>query len=207
MVVPRQQRGIWLRQLHRWHWMSAAVSLVGMLFFAVTGFTLNHAGSIEASPSVAVREGVLPASLLASLDDQVDMAAGTALPQPVRTWLDSTLAIHVGSQRVEWSPGEAYVSLPRPGGDAWLIIDRVTGDVEYELTDRGWVSYFNDLHKGRHAGAAWSWFIDVFALACVVFSLTGLLLMMLHSSNRRSTWPLVGLGALVPLLLMLLLIH
>ena len=39
-------RSFWLKQLHSWHWISAAVSLVGMILFAVTGITLNHAASI-----------------------------------------------------------------------------------------------------------------------------------------------------------------
>ncbi|EHN76798.1 PepSY-associated TM helix family, partial [Streptomyces coelicoflavus ZG0656] len=43
-------RSFWLKQLHSWHWISAAVSLVGMILFAVTGITLNHAASIPAEP-------------------------------------------------------------------------------------------------------------------------------------------------------------
>ena len=34
-------RSFWLKQLHSWHWISAALSLVGMILFAVTGITLN----------------------------------------------------------------------------------------------------------------------------------------------------------------------
>ena len=81
------------------------------------------------------------------------------------------------------------------------------GAVEYEATRRGWVSYFNDLHKGRNAGPGWGWFIDVFAVACLVFCITGLFLLHLHARQRRMTWPLVGLGLLIPLLIALLLIH
>ena len=67
----------------------------------------------------------------------------------------------------------------RPGGDAFLTIDRAEGHVQYERTDRGWISYLNDLHKGRNTGAAWIWFIDIFAAACVVFSISGLCLLYL----------------------------
>ena len=44
------------------------------------------------------------------------------------------------------------------------------GAITHELTDRGWVSYFNDLHKGRNTGVAWSLFIDVFAFAALIFA-------------------------------------
>lgn len=34
--------------LRQWHWVSSALCLAGMLLFAVTGITLNHATDIEA---------------------------------------------------------------------------------------------------------------------------------------------------------------
>jgi uncharacterized protein len=99
------------------------------------------------------------------------------------------------------------VSLPRPGGDAWLTIDRQSGDIEYELTDRGWVSYLNDLHKGRNSGLMWSLFIDAFAVACLVFCITGLCLLQFHSARRPATWPVVSLGIVIPVVLLLLFVH
>ena len=97
--------------------------------------------------------------------------------------------------------------MPRPGGDAFLTIDRATGDTAYELTTRGWVSYLNDLHKGRNTGPFWTAFIDIFALGCVVFTLSGLGLLFLYSDARKITWPLVGAGVVIPLLLAVFLIH
>lgn len=107
----------------------------------------------------------------------------------------------------EWTEVDVYLSLPRPGGDAWLTIDRVSGDVFYEVTRRGAVSYLNDLHKGRNTGPAWSLFLDVFAVACIVFCLTGLWLLQIHSRSRGSTWPLVGAGIGLPVILLLFLVH
>ena len=49
--TQQQRRGYWLRTLHQWHRISAAVCLIGMLLFAVTGITLNHAAQIEAMRS------------------------------------------------------------------------------------------------------------------------------------------------------------
>ena len=96
---------------------------------------------------------------------------------------------------------------PRPGGDAWVSIERDTGKITYEKTDRGWVSYLNDLHKGRHTGPAWSLFIDVFAIVSVVFCVTGLLLLQMYANGRPSTWPVVAAGLALPVLLALFLIH
>ena len=194
----------WLGTLRQWHWISSALCLVGMLLFAVTGITLNHAGQIESKPQVQTRAAQLAEPLLGTLQADVPEVG---LPAPLREWLEQTLDVRLAGRDAEWSDGELYIALPRPGGDAWLSLSLASGELEYESTDRGWIAYFNDLHKGRHSGEAWSWFIDFFAVACVVFSLTGLLLLQRHAGSRPSTWPLVGLGLVIPLLLALLFIH
>ena len=53
--------------VRQWHWISSAVCLVGMLLFAFTGITLNHAADIEASPQVQTTEAELSEGLLATL--------------------------------------------------------------------------------------------------------------------------------------------
>lgn len=200
-----QRRAFWLRQLHQWHWISSAICLVGMLLFAVTGITLNHAGQIEATPRVLQQSAQVPEEILAGLAAPDDGKA--PLPAALRDWLSQQLSLRVDERIAEWSADEVYVSLPRPGGDGWLSLDRQTGEVAYESTDRGWISWFNDLHKGRNTGVAWSWFIDAFAVGCVVFCVSGLLLLQVHSRQRPATWPMVGLGALVMLLIVLLFVH
>ncbi|MES2755408.1 MAG: PepSY-associated TM helix domain-containing protein [Pseudomonadota bacterium] len=199
------RKTFWLKQLHTWHWISSAVSLIGLLLFAVTGFTLNHAGQIGAEPVTITPSAQLPPALVRQL------ASGAAdakrpLPAPVAAWLAERFATQARGE-AEWSAAEIYLPLPRPGGDGFLTIDRASGAVTSEFTDRGWISYLNDLHKGRNSGPAWSWFIDVFAFACLVFAATGLVLLWLHSKRRPSTWPLVGLGLAIPAGLAIFFIH
>ena len=43
--------------------------------------------------------------------------------------------------------------------------------------------------------------------AALIFATTGLLLLKMHSGHRPGTWPMVGLGLVLPLLLALLFIH
>lgn len=201
-------RAGWLKTLHQWHWISSAMCLIGMLLFAVTGITLNHASQIEVRPSVVQQQAQLPEALLAPLrhaagekDHNAPLAPG------LRAWLAEATGHKISAEPAEWSADEVYLAMPRPGGDAWLRIDRESGAVEFEDTDRGWLAYLNDLHKGRNAGLAWSWFLDIFAVACLLFSLTGLLILKFHASNRPSTWPLLGFGLVLPALIALLLIH
>jgi uncharacterized protein len=201
-----QRRAFWLKQLHQWHWVSSAVCLIGMLLFAITGITLNHASAIETTPQVTTQQGTLPTELRPLIDaSATESKAG--IPDAVSTWIAETMSVSVAGREVEWNPDEVYISLPRPGGDAWLSIGREDGIVRYERTDRGWIAYLNDLHKGRNTGTAWKWFLDLFAVACVVFTITGLFLLKLHAGNRPTTWPMVGLGLVIPLLLAILFIH
>lgn len=206
-TTPRR-RAYWLKTLHQWHWISSALCLLGMLLFAITGLTLNNASHIEAKPVVTSRQVQLPPAELAQLSPPPALDRNKApLPAAVARWLDDTLDAGAAGRQAEWSADEIYLSLPRAGGDAWLSIDLTSGEVEYERTDRGWISYLNDLHKGRNTGVAWSWFLDIFAVACLVFSLTGLVLLKMHAGNRSATWPMVGLGVVIPVVLALLFIH
>ena len=121
------------------------------------------------------------------------------LPTALADWAAARSRCRIGGREAEWSDagdlcraaaaGRRRLGEHRPQAAA----RRATN-----VTDRGWISYLNDLHKGRNTGAAWSLFLDVFAVACVVFCLTGLVLLQLLSNGRPSTWPLVGLGFVIP---------
>ena len=205
MRRKRKWRGWWLKQLHSWHWISAALSLTAMLLFAVTGITLNHAATIGAKPVVVDTAGMLAPSYRRML--AAPHAADAPLPVPVAKAVAAAVGLDPAGRSVEWSDTDAYVAMPRPGGDAWVNVERATGRITAETTDRGWISYLNDLHKGRNAGAAWFWFIDVFAAACILFTLTGLLLLQLHARHRPSTWPIVAAGLALPVILAILFLH
>jgi hypothetical protein len=209
--TDNRRRAYWLKTLHEWHWVSSALCLIGLLLFGVTGFTLNHAASIEARPKVTSRtatvDDVLRAALLKHLPEAKANKGKAELPVDLQHWIRKQWSIDTEGRDAEWSDDEIYLSLPRPGGDAWLRLNLADGEAEYERTDRGWLSYFNDLHKGRNSGAAWSWFIDIFAAATLVFSITGLFILKMHAGNRPFTWPMVGMGLVIPVLLALLFIH
>lgn len=200
------RRAGWLKTLHLWHWISSALCLLGMLLFSITGITLNHAAQIESAPTISTLRATLPPPALRELRAAAETEAAQ-LPPGFIDWLSRSWNLAPQADTAEWSPEELYLPLPRPGGDAWLRVDLASGEVEYEITDRGWISYLNDLHKGRNTGLAWSWFIDLFAALCLLFSITGLLILKFHAVSRPLTWPMVGLGMLMPALLVLLFVH
>ncbi len=205
--TPAGQRSFWIKQFYLWHWVSSALSLAGMLFFAITGITLNHAGQIGASPRVVETRETLPADLLKTLQEDSMQNGRRAVPADIADWVSSAMSVSVAGRTAQWTDLDLHVDLPRPGGDAWLNIDRETGVVTHERTSRGFISYLNDLHKGRHTGFVWMVFLDVFSVACIVFCLTGLGLLYVHARRRPTTWPVVAAGILLPLLLVIAFVH
>jgi uncharacterized protein len=192
------------RLSHVLHWMSAAICLAALLLFSITGITLNHASAISGTPVVTTREAQLPtplSGLIAGSDRQI------RLPEPLADWLASEFDIDAANASVEWSEDELYISAPGPGRDAWVSVDRATGAAKFERTERGWMAYFNDLHKGRNTGLVWWIFIDVVAAACLFFSITGLILLQIQARQRKSTWPLIGGGVAIVILLMIFFAH
>lgn len=207
--AAKKRKAFWTKQFYAWHWISSAICLAAMLLFAVTGITLNHAGQIPAEPKVTERVIALPPELAATIavPDEAVADIEAPLPAELAAWLGKQIRTPLKGKPAEWSEFEIYLSLPRPGGDAWLAIDRETGEATHELTTRGAISYLNDLHKGRHTGAAWSWFIDIFSVASVIFCLTGLALLWVHSRRRPSTWPIIAAGVLLPVVIIVFFVH
>jgi uncharacterized protein len=192
------------RTSHMLHWTSAAICLAALLLFSITGITLNHASAISATPVVTTREAQLPQPLM-GLIGGTDQPV--RIPGPLVDWLESEFDVDSTNASVEWSDEELYVSAPGPGRDAWVSVDRATGAAKFEATDRGWMAYFNDLHKGRNTGLVWVIFIDVVAAACLFFSITGLVLLQIQARQRKSTWPMVGGGVLIVVALMIFFAH
>jgi uncharacterized protein len=200
---PRRRMQLY-RTTHLWHWISAAICFAALILFTVTGITLNHATAIGATPEVATGEAQLPQELRASIAAADPKAAP---PADVMSWAEDAFDLPLRGASAEWSDEELYLSAPGPGRDAWVSIDRASGAAKFESTDRGWVAYFNDLHKGRNTGITWTIFIDVVAIAVLFFSITGLVLLWIQARQRTSTWPLVGSGVVLVAALMFIFAH
>ena len=125
-ATRKSRKSFWLKQLHMWHWMSSAVSLIGLLLFAITGFTLNHAADIEGSPVVTQGSAQMPPALLTRLKAAVPDAEKAPLPADVAAWVEDSFPVKASAE-AEWSADEVYLPAPRPGGDAWIAIDLATG--------------------------------------------------------------------------------
>lgn len=153
-----------LGSVRQWHWVSAAITLVGMLLFAITGITLNHAADIGGNTQVTTIETWIPEPALQRLRNLPE--GEVMLPTDLYSYLREQGVTMAREQRGQWDGVEFYAAMPKPGADAWLAIDAEFAEFTYERTDRGWVAYFNDLHKGRDSGAGGSG-LSIFLPWCV----------------------------------------
>ncbi|XQW85865.1 PepSY-associated TM helix domain-containing protein [Thalassotalea piscium] len=190
----------------QWHWISAGICSVGMLFFSWTGITLNHAADITVNADITTVETRLPDTVMQEW--RLREQNSQQLPDSINQYLITNYQLHLSGDLIgESNDGEFYLAMPKPGVDAWLSVDMETGDLIYEKTNRGWISFFNDLHKGRYTNLAWQWFIDIFAIGSIIFCLSGLWLLYKQSKFRLSTLPFVSLGVLLPLIIILASLH
>lgn len=176
------------------HWMTSALGLVTLAFFSVTGITLNHPDWFRASHArEAAQVNMAPEWMARFREAPEQTQLGLLTHETAARWgLD--VPRNIDRDEYEW-----VLDYPRPGGLGTVILDLEAETLSYERIDDGLVALVNDLHKGRHTGLAWKVLIDVVSVVCLLFSLTGLVLLRVHAGKRASTWPLVGLGALIPL--------
>ena len=97
------RRLFWMTQTRVWHWITGAATLIGMLMFAVTGITLNHAGQIESKPVVTEITRVLPPELLAQIGEAPPEGGKAILAKPVADWLEKETGAPISRRTGEWS--------------------------------------------------------------------------------------------------------
>lgn len=193
----------WQRQmpaLARWlHLYLSMVSFVLVLFFAVTGLTLNHADWFDDASMTTDHKGNLKANWI-SIDDssKINKLA-------IVEYLRATHSLKGAVSDFRIDPSECSVSFRAPGYTADAFVNRSTGAYQLTETRMGVVAIINDLHKGRDTGKGWSLVIDASAIFMVLVSATGLLLLLFLKKRRTNglLWSFIGLIICVSLYLIL----
>ncbi|MCL6568959.1 MAG: PepSY-associated TM helix domain-containing protein [Meiothermus silvanus] len=73
-----------------------------------------------------------------------------------------------------------------PGYAADAFIRRVDGSYTVKVVAQGPVAVLNDLHRGRDAGQAWAWLIDLSGGFLLLVSLTGFGLALFFRKTRQA---------------------
>jgi hypothetical protein len=193
-------------------WLHIYVSMFGLavvLFFSVTGITLNHPDWFyeKAERSVDAGGEINPKWL--HLDTPGPSSSTGSEADPSREVAKLEVVEHL--RKVHGVRGalsdfrvddlECSVSFKGPGYAADALIDRESG--RYKLTQQyhGLIAVINDLHKGRDTGPVWSLLIDISAVVLTFISLTGLVLLFYLKLRRVKglVVGLIGAGVLVAL--------
>jgi hypothetical protein len=184
-VKLRRRSAIVSRWLHLYLSMA---SFAVVLFFAVTGLTLNHADWFSGQVRESHFSGSMPMEWLRGAQPNQ-----LAIVEKLRT----AHGIHGAVADFRADDGQISVSFKGPGYAADAFIDRDKGTYDLTETRNGFVAVLNDLHKGRDTGAGWSWVIDASAVVLTLVSLTGLLLLFFVYKRRTSGLILAAAGAAV----------
>ena len=168
--------------LCRWLHIYVSTALFSLLvFFCITGITLNHANWFSNDGEQRQVSKILPEQLKKSLINQ-DKTALFDLQQYVEKLIQLN---KVRSIDVDSDIGEISFDYPIPAGYVFVSVFVEAGEIEIEQKSGSMVSLLNDLHKGRHSGEFWSWLIDISALLILFFSVTGFVIL-LQNNKRRS---------------------
>ncbi|MDB5240330.1 MAG: peptidase [Spirosoma sp.] len=176
----------------RWlHLYLSVVSFAIVLFFAITGLTLNHADWFDDASKTNEYRGQLNSAWVKGTD------TATVNKLAIVEYLRSSHRIRGSVTEVRSDDRQCAISFRGPGYSADVNIDRLTGTYQLTETNMGLVAVLNDLHKGRDTGRGWAWVIDVAAVFMTLVSTTGLLLLLFIKKRRTSgmLWVLIGLAA------------
>jgi len=184
--VPKWKRQ--LATLSRWlHIYLSMVSLGVLFFFAVTGLTLNHTEWFSAAQRTVQVKG------------QVDKAwvTGQVAKLEIVEHLRRTHRVSGALSDFRIEDSQCSISFKGPAYTADVFLERATGNYDLTESRMGFVALLNDLHKGRDAGRAWGWVIDVSAVLMTLVSLSGLVLVFYLQKRLVSGLVTLGAGAVV----------
>jgi hypothetical protein len=206
----RRRFNIKFAKLMRWlHIYLSMFSLAVVLFFSVTGITLNHPSWFyNGAESTRESEGQIDLTWLhsasgapaASADDPAALAREVSKLEVVEH-LRSAHAIGGALADFRVDEHECLVSFKGPGYAADAFIDRDTGRYRLTQTYHGFIALLNDLHKGRDTGPVWSVLIDVSAVLMTAIALSGLILLFYLKLRRKTGVIVVLVGAVVAIVL------
>ncbi len=181
-----------IAKFSRWlHIYLSMVSFAVVLFFSVTGLTLNHAEWFQGKTYTSQEKSKLTAAWVNVKDtNRIDKLN---IVEYFRN--KSKVKGAVSDFRIDET--QISVSFKGPGYEADAFINRQTGEYELTQTSAGFIGFMNDLHKGRDTGKTWSWVIDIAAIFLILVALSGLILLLFIKRKRMNGLILLAAGLLI----------
>ncbi len=146
------------------HIYLSMLGLCVMLLFGITGFTAYHEDLFGAATSnQSTLTSTVPVELLKK---------DTAIIEHLRSAYGITGAVNTYSDAGD----TISITYKRPGGEWQAQINKADGKLTLTTATFNAWAVLNDLHRGRSAGRAWGWVIDISAALIVLACITGVIL-------------------------------
>lgn len=194
----------------RWlHIYVSMIVFVVFVFFALTGLTLNHPDWQLTAGQVSETTGFELPVALQGLEFTPDKLQQAAQAQRIAAWLRTDQQVQGAVFAFDYDADEHLLELDfkQPAGFSNAQIELETGVVTLNREFGGYLALLNDLHKGRYAGTAWKWLIDLVAIACLIFAGSGFYLLWRQPARRWWGLQAVLTGAGVMLLVYVAALH
>jgi hypothetical protein len=167
------------------------VSFSILLFFAVTGLTLNHQSAFNGEPKATRFTGTLNLAW-------VNPPAGHEVARlEIVEALRNAHGIKAAVKDFRVDENEISVTFKGPGYAADGFVDRKSGTYDITESRLGVIAVINDLHKGRDTGGVWVDIIDISAALMVLVSLTGLILIFFLQKRLKTGLVAIAIGTAV----------
>jgi hypothetical protein len=193
--TPKKPKAAWEKQTaatSRWlHVYLSMISFIIVLFFAITGLTLNHAEWFDSKQVEKKYNGTVPLTWVKTSDT-------TKIKKlEIVELLRKNYAIKGYVSDFSIQDEQCSISFKGPGYSADAFINRKDGKLRLTELRLGLVSVLNDLHKGRDSGKGWSWLLDLSAIFLTLISLTGLVMLCFLKKRRFTALVMAIIGGVI----------
>jgi hypothetical protein len=166
----------WSRTLHIY---LTLIALVTLLFFAATGFMMNHAEWFEnKTPRTSTDTVTIPQALL--------KGDSLGIVEYLRKYEHAA-----GEAKVESGDMEIQVTFRSPGSSVDVRVNKETGYSEIVREYTGVYGVLSEMHRGKNTGDAWRLVIDITAVLVVLAIVTGFV--MWTAMKKRRLYGILGL--------------
>jgi len=185
-------KGDFYRACREWHGYLSAFAFLALIFFAATGFLLNHPDLLQGQPPAPVE---MKFTLTAE-----EIAAVKAAPEPdvALAEIAGEMTELAGAYRSGEIVGDdVYANMQGVRGRSDITGNLGTGEVRIYTERESPVGVLNGLHRGEHAGGAWRLLIDVMAGVFIAMSLIGFMLFLALRFRLRTALALTAASLVV----------
>ncbi len=184
---------LWARRLHVY---TSMIALLVVLFFGLTGITLNH-------PDWTFGDDVSVSSHNGRFPFEASGVGGTVEFLAIAEYVRGEYSVSGTVDNYSVVNGRGSIAFKKPGYSADLFFDAEASTYELTVTQQGFVAIMNDVHKGRDAGPLWKWAIDISAGFLVAISITGLAMQLFLRRRRFVALTVAAAGGLITVFVIL----